>query len=151
MKKLLPVLVAAALVGGSVNSYAASEDYVAGFVGDATILCKNETPAGVNVGGACFQTGGSKSSVRVTVNDLLVGTVGFWYAEYNSAGDCQTPDPDVEGLCNLQGGFCDTQLLSLAPSTRSIVVVLDGPAFGPLDCPDPPGMATAGTIVATFS
>ena len=137
-------LVTVALVPGQASA-SVSKAYVAGSLGDVEVICENDTPAGLNVGGACF-TSGFASLNRLTVTDATDMPVGVWATWYNGT-TCADVDPDT-GLCNLHFIGCGGGNVGATLGNR-LLVALDGPVFGPLDCgleTGYPGAATNGTI-----
>lgn len=130
-----------------------TENYVAGSAGDGAAFCAEENPANVNIGGACFPAVGGKT-YTVTVKDATELAVGWYFEFKNSAGHCVGTTGLPTEDCVNNGFRCGNATLPASPGgTAELVIILDGPVFGPLDCgfidgegPETPGAATNGTI-----
>jgi hypothetical protein len=159
MKKIVLVLILGVAFGaipGHAEPAIQTEEYVAGFLGDAVLnLCADDNPTGMNIERVCFDVSANKQ-YRVNITDLMQGTsVGYLYVFRNAAGNCVGDDPDDPlGDCPNSGLTCGTQTLSSPPGAVELTITLDGPVFGPLDClvggpGDSIGMATTGTVKLT--
>ncbi|MEO7803914.1 MAG: zinc-dependent metalloprotease family protein [Actinomycetota bacterium] len=140
LKLVLAGLLAILLLPMAANAQTRSETqpYVLGL---DFLLASCEEPVG-NVGGACFALAGDEVKASIVISEDLGHKVGgvwdFRDAGGNSLG------------ANL---FCDSvsNLTVPANSTRLLVFV-NGPALGPIDClsKGSPGAGTTGTITATY-
>lgn len=121
---------------------AASGDYVAG-TGDALVLCQAEDAVGACFGGQTFAVATDATSVDIDVEDDL--------AENNPPGAFYQFRDANDEILDETGGFCGSTTASV-PANAVTLQVFVGTAFAPLDCSSNPiGVATTGTIVASFS
>lgn len=148
MKRFLSIAAASlSLVGSMVHASAqpgtTSQPYLPG-AGDAIVLeCDNngQNPPD-NLGGACFILDGDETSMSVSIADASGLPVGGYY-KFTNAGN--TVD-------NGHGSFCSTSPTVQIPlGSEQVIVFVDGPVGGPLDCSGAAGIGTAGTITLRLS
>jgi hypothetical protein len=107
----------------------------------------------VNVNVVCFPVKGADTSAKITVSDDVNPAVGFAWQVVDVDGNCVGADPDDPlSECDWSGFACTSHTLGTLPQGgRELLIFLDGPATGALDCLDDViGFATAGSATAVF-
>lgn len=119
------------------SSYSRTESYTGGF--DFLVLgCEDDT----NAGGVCFELNGDEASAAIDIDDATELPVGGLYEVRDAAG---------EALAS--GFFCDTTTAEIPAHATDLLVFVNGPVFGPIDCLAEGGVGagTTGEVTATFT
>lgn len=126
---------AASALGGSTAHADLDYQYRAGFLGDHTLQCG---VPGQSMGGVCIPVGSGVVAFLVGVTDDSMQSVGY-----------RATFTDAHGA--LLGGYqhgCGTGRITVPPTGATMLVYLDGPKNGPIDCAGAgtTGIATSGTV-----
>lgn len=149
MKRLLLLSAAAASMTSSVahaGPYSDTKLYTQA-TGDALVLqCDATDPDVGGIGGVCFTLDRTEIRVSISIDDVSTLPVGGGYELVDALGLDQ-------GTVLARGAFCgDISNVLIPPGAVSLVVYVDGAAFGPTDCaPDSSGIGVRGTITASFA
>lgn len=129
------LLTIAAPSSAHANDTSETEEYHQ-LAGDFFISCAE------NQGGVCFDINPDAEAVDLVVNDDVTDPTGAYFEVQNEAGD------PLES-----GSFCgssdEIDLTGLSGAV-AVLVWVDGPVFGPLDCFGSAGIATTGSVTATW-
>ena len=116
--------------------------------GDLIVLsCDSEDETFGGMGGVCFTLVGTERQVQeLRIQDETGLPVGGYY-EFTDQVGLDT------GTVLASGSFCRrTTNLQVPPRAAALVVYVDGPVFGPLDCvPQGLGAGFRGRIHATYT
>jgi hypothetical protein len=90
----------------------------------------------------------------VTIADTTGQAVGFEWKFTDSTGECVGADPDDPLSCDNVGTACRSIVVGVSPGTAGLTILVDGVAYGALDClvlgpGDSAGFGTNGTVTRT--
>lgn len=143
---LLPFAVLAVAPSALAEGYTETKLYTQA-TGDTLVLqCDASDPDLGGIGGVCFDLAGGELGVALTIDDVTGLPVGAAYEFVDAVGLDQ-------GTVLASGAFCgEAANVPVPEGAVSLIVYVDGPVFGPLDCaPESPGIGVRGTITATFA
>ena len=148
MKRHLLLAAAAAMTSSVAHAgpYSDTKLYTQA-TGDALVLqCDATDPDVGGIGGVCFTLDGTERIVSIAIEDVSTLEVGSGYELVDALGLDQ-------GTVLARGSFCGSVSNVVIPAGAvSLVVYVDGPAFGPTDCaPGGVGIGVRGTITASFA